>query len=164
MEKTEDITYLIQCHKQIDSFNYNLAIDWAVKQLDNKEGENLLILASCDKDGDRENIINYVTNTLEELDLKEYSQEETRQILKFHSLKQIANSKNILANLSNLESYYTEWGYKDEDINIFYMLSHGARELNDIGQNLYTNDDSLASIQTSAIDEANNWLTKNTPI
>ena len=54
MTNRQDISKLIQSHKAIDCFDYDLAVDWAVNLIkQEKETDNVLMLASFSKLVDR---------------------------------------------------------------------------------------------------------------
>lgn len=71
-EKYDHITPLIQAHKSVEHFNYNLAIAWAISLIEKgNETPNVLMLASFGGQIDALEIKPYIAAVLENLGLEE---------------------------------------------------------------------------------------------
>ncbi len=154
----QDPGKLIQCHSSIESFNYDLAVDWAIELIrQGKETENILMLASFSKPVDSNEIRNYVSAVLDDLKLEE-KQGEAAIIGKIHfDLVEILNGISIRINLESLfklcPAYEQKYG-----LTAFYFLYLAWHNLDAIGMSFYYEGATLENIEGILKKEAQNWI------
>lgn len=156
MTERKDILRLIQSHKAINHFDYDLAIN-LIKQ--GKETDNVLMLASFSKPVDRLEIRPYVTAVLGDLKLKELEGNEAVIAKAHYHLTEILDDNSTRKNLHFLYQLCLD---NDHELGLmgFYLLYHGWHELEDIGVNYYYDDANLENIEEALKKEAILWIEK----
>ncbi len=158
MTNRQDISKLIQSHKAIDYFDYDLAVDWAVNLIkQGKETDNVLMLASFSKPVDSLEIRPYVTAVLSDLKLKELEGREAVIAKAHYHLTEILDDNLTRENLRFLYQLCLDNDYEFGLMN-FYLLYHGWHELEDIGVNYYYDDANLENIEEVLKKEAILWI------
>jgi hypothetical protein len=158
MNRHRNSTLLIQCHKEIPDFNYDLSVDWAVELLNNGlVTENLNMLASFSKPVDSSEIKPYVAAVLKDLDLAEKEGDEAKYSIIQNYLLEILENRSIRKNLRQLYDICirNDYGF---GLMPFYLLYHAWSELEDFGANFYYEGATESNIENKIIEEAKNWL------
>jgi hypothetical protein len=117
-------TELILWHNTVEYFDYNMAVDWAIKLIEaGKETENILILASFSKPVENHEIKPYVSAALRDLKLEEkYEKYSLTGNIHFHLEEILENCETRL----NLKKLYDLANGNDYDFGLstFYQLYH----------------------------------------
>lgn len=160
MTDRQDISKLIQSHKAVDHFDYELAVNWALDLIkQGRETDNVLMLASFSKPIDRFEIRHYVTAVLHDFKLQELEGYEAAISKAHYHLAEILNENSIRKNLHSLYQLCLENDYEFGLMN-FYLLYHGWHELEDIGVNYYYDGAELGNIEEALKKEAGLWIEK----
>lgn len=164
-QQTKDISSIVQYHNGIESFNYDLTIDWAINLIENGiETDNILMLASFSKPVDSVEIKPYVSSVLADLDLEEKEGDAAVLALIHFYLTEILNDKSIRGCLSTIYGFFIEKDCFNNDdkfgLKPFYLLYHGWCELEDIGANYYFEGADLNNIEEVTKEQAQIWIDK----
>ncbi|MCF8298412.1 MAG: hypothetical protein K9J13_12770 [Saprospiraceae bacterium] len=160
MTRRQDISKLIQSHKAIENFDYDLAVDWAINLIEQgKETENILMLASFSKPIDRFEIKPYVSAVLNDFKLEELEGNEAIIAITHYHLTEILSNNSIRKNLQSLFQLYIDNDHKPELMN-FYLLYYAWNELEEYGVNYYYEGANLDNIEEVLKNEAKNWMEK----
>ena len=154
---------LIPYHDGIEHFNYDLTVDWALELIkDGVETENLLILASFSKPADASDIRPYVSAALADLDIEEKKGNDAVFALINHYLNDILQDRLLRENLNKLYNLFLDKdSFRHDDmfgLMSFYLLYHGWRQLEDIGENCYFEGADLNNIDTVIKAQAQVWI------
>lgn len=154
----EKYTELLQWHRGVELFDYNLAIDWAIHMLDNDiETENILIIASFSKPVDREEIKPYISGVLQDLNLEEKHGHYSIITYTHYCLEQILVNYELRKNLRVLYNLCLEVDHRS-GLNTFYLLYHAWWSLEEDGCNYYFEGADLHNIESVLKSEARNWI------
>lgn len=160
MNSSLNISKLIQCHKGISNFNYDITVDWALELLNSGvETENVFMLASFSKPVDSREIKPYVSAVLNELKLSEKEGNEAIISKINYHLAEIIQDKSIRNNLKFLYEICLDNNY-GFGLMKFYLLYHGWDELDEMGVNFYYDGADKSNIEKIIKEEAKNWLDK----
>ena len=156
--KIKQLNKLMQCHKGIEKFNYDMSVDWAIELLKNKnESENIYMLASFSKPVDSLEIRPYVSRVLANLNLVEKTEIDAVLGKAEYHLSEIMNNHAIRKNLFELYQLYIEYDY-DQELMDFYLLHLAWNELEEIGHNFYYQGVDLQNIKQILKEKAENGL------
>jgi len=157
MSQTE-LLKLIQGHKALESFDYAIAVNWAVEMVEQgNESENILMLATFTQPFHRWETGAYVTAVLKELGLEELDYDEALIATTHFHLSEIVQSRSTRKHLSSLYQLCINNDYKS-DLMAFYSLYHAWDELEEFGQNYYYTGADLSNIEELLRKEANQWV------
>jgi len=158
MNENLNLSKLIQCHKEILGFNYDMTVDWAIELINSGiENENVCMLASFSKPTDSREIKPFVSAVLKELKLGEKEgKEATLSLINYH-LTEIIQDKSIRDNLRSLYEICTDSNFGFGLMN-FYLLYHGWNELDEMGVNFYYDGADKSNIEKIIKKEAINWI------
>lgn len=160
MTEKNEIVRLIQGHKALEPFDYKLAVDWAIELIrEGKETDNVLMLASFFEPIEKCEISPYVTAVLNEFGLEELECDSVIIAQSHFLLTKILRNEAIRENLTSLSQVCINNDY-DERIMGFYLIYHGWRELEDIGENYYYDGANLNNIESILKLEAKIWIDK----
>jgi hypothetical protein len=157
------LTALIQAHKSINLFNYSLAVNWAIEQLQvGNETPNILMLASFGPPIDRFEIKPYIAAALGDLGLQEVEGEKAvKAVIRYYATEILLNHavRTNLRALFELALQYNEgFGF---NLLPFYLLYYAWEDLDHMGYNYYYDGTTLENIESILKEEAYNWLEKN---
>jgi len=156
--ESRNLTELIQCHLAIDLFDYDLVIDWALNLMANGiESENILNLSSFSKPTDQFEIRPYVTASLGDLHLTEYSGLIAKLRKARYHLIEIIDDHSVRKQLKQLADLCVETEY-NHGLLTFYELYHGWNDLDEIGVNFYNEEATKSNIDRIVKKEALDWL------
>lgn len=154
------LTDKILAYKYLSDFTMDEAVDWAVEMLvKGYETPSLLILSGISKPAYIFEVETYLLNSLSELNIE--FPERHKAILNYckHFIKDIADSKNVKANLYQL---YKVANTNDDDKSIFdfYLLYWAWSDL-DYGNTYqhYWPEAIKENIESIVINVAQKWLT-----
>ncbi|MEM6378198.1 MAG: hypothetical protein AAF705_08290 [Bacteroidota bacterium] len=157
----EEISEVIVWHNEIDDFDYDLAVDWAMGCLVRDiETENVLILASFSKPVSKYEIKPYVTASINELGLEEkYGDGAAIAHIHFY-LQQIVRGDSVRQNLNIIydECYNLNFKY---DLSTFFDLQLEWDDLEDNGHNYIYESITINNIEEIVIDQAKKWILKH---
>jgi len=158
MQNHNHLTRLIQANKYTDSFNYNLAVDWAIGLLqEGKETHNILMLASFGAPIDAYEIRPYITAVLKDLGLDEINGDEAKIAIIRYYITEISLTHSIRNNLGTL--YHLCFEYDSEfGLFPFYLLYYSWQDLEAKELNHYYEDATLDNIESLLIKEAKIWI------
>jgi len=153
-------TELILWHNAIEFFDYNPAIDWAMRFIEQgKETENILIVASFSKPVDSYEIKPYVSGAIKELNLEEkYGKYSTIANAHYH-LELILESHETRLNLRGLYKLCNNTNH-EFGLTTFYLLYHAWSDLEEEGYNFYYEGATLENIDEKLKEEARIWIDK----
>jgi len=152
---------LLKWHNSLEFFDYNSAVDWAIKMIENGiETENILIIASFSKPVDRNEIKPYVSEVLSELGHEVKHEQHSLISITHYHLVQILDNTEIRKNLAAVYKLCIQFDF-DERINNFYLLYHAWSSLEEIGLNFYYKGATLENIEQILKEEVSNWISKN---
>ncbi len=161
MTKLEDIIDHIPYHNEIESFNYDLVVDWAINLIkNNQESENIFMLTSFTKPVDSQEIKPFLSLVLEDLDIEEKKgKEATLNLIKYYLLKVIElPSEDTLNPLYKLFLERDGFGSDPFELSYFYFLYHSYGEIKEFNNCYYIEDVSPASIDLVSREKARHWL------
>lgn len=158
MSTKQPVTELIQWHKAIEYFDYDIVVDWALRLLERGvETENILILSSFSKPVDAYEIAPYVSACLFDLELDEKTGEGWMHFSASWHLREIIMGNNIkyhLSELSNLSRIPDK-----HRLTIFQDFHYAWTDLEDGDMQWYFGEDTnLENIESKVKEEASNWL------
>ncbi len=149
---------MLQWHQAIESFNYDLVVDWALSCLEQGvETENILILASFSKPVDSYEIKPYVSAAISDLDLEEKYGEYSIVANVHYHLAFILDDIEPRRNLGRVYELCLEADSKF-GLGIFYSLYHGWSSLEEDGYNYYYEGATLENINELLKKEAKEWI------
>lgn len=155
---SSNLTELIQCHLAIESFDYDIAIDWSLNLITNGiESENILILSSFSKPANLFEIRPYVSAALADHNFPEFTGITGKLHKARYHLIEIINDLLVRKQLKQLADLCVKLEYK-YGLVPFYLLYHGWNELDDIGVNLYYEGATTSNIDQIVKKEANDWV------
>ncbi|GGW75195.1 hypothetical protein DFQ11_1216 [Winogradskyella epiphytica] len=160
MKDEQLILKLIQSHKELEHFDYSIAVNWAIDLIrQGKETENVLMLASFSQPIDRFEISTYVTNVLDDLGLEELDYESAVIAETHYHLNEILSDREIRKNLQSLYQLCVDNDY-ESGLMTFYLIYHGWDELEEMGVNYYFDGADLYNIEDELKKEARKWIDK----
>lgn len=160
MKEEQLILKLIQSHKELEHFDYSIAVDWAIDLIrQGKETENVLMLASFSQPIDRFEISPYVTNVLNDLGLEELDYKSAVIAETHYHLNEILSGHEIRKNLQSLYQLCVDNDY-ESGLMTFYLIYHGWDELEEMGVNYYFDGADLNNIEDELKKEARKWIDK----
>ena len=161
MKNPINISTLIQSHKGVANFDYDLTVDWAIELLRSGiETENIYMLASFSKPVDSREIKPYVSAVLKDLNLVENEgNDAVISKIKYH-LVEIIHDHAIRSNLKEIYNICIQNGYPD-DLMKFYLLYNAWDELDSMDVNFYYDGATKSNIEEIIKDKARNWLDEN---
>ncbi len=158
MTTKQPITELIQWHKAIKYFDYNVVVDWALRLLERGvETENILILTSFSKPVEAYEIAPYVSAALFDLELDEKAGEGWLFFAARWHLQEIVAGNDIKRHLSELSN----WGRIPDKyrLKIFQHYHYAWEDLESGDMHWYSSEDlSLENIEVKVKEEATNWI------
>lgn len=155
-----NLTELIQCHLATELFDYDIVVDWSIHLMANGiESENILILASFSKPVDPFEIRPYVTATLADLYLPEFTGIMAKLHKARYHVREIIDGHSVRHQLKQLADLCvnTEYNY---GLKTFYLLYFGWIELDEIGVNFYYKEATRTNIDQILNREACIWVEK----
>lgn len=148
MKERSPIHKVIQSHKALEPFDYQLAVDWAMELLhEGNDSDAVLMLASFTQPIEKHEISKYVTAVLRELGLEELECEEAVLAQTHYLLSKILKGNAIRENLKTLFELCVKTDY-DVRIIKFYLLHYAWQDLEEIGTNFYYEGAYLNNIET----------------
>lgn len=160
MSEKLEIQKMVQSHKAIEPFNYQLAVDWAISLIqEGNENESILMLASFSEPIEKHEISPYITSVLNDLGLKEIECDEALIAQTHFLLSKILKNKEIRGNLKLLCELCVSKNY-DNRIMTFYLLCFAWDELDEFGVNFYYESANSDNIEEILIKEAILWIDK----
>lgn len=156
----KQIIRLIQGHKELDHFDYKIAVNWAIELI--KHGrvtDNILMLASFSEPIDKYEILPYVSKVLYDLGLEELDYNDAIISKAHFHLINILNDVAIRENLQSLYQLCIDNNYKF-DLMGFYNFYYAWDELEEIGLNFYIEKVDLDNIESELKKEAREWIDK----
>lgn len=161
----KDISNIVQYHNGIESFNYDLTIDWAINLIESGiETDNILMLASFSKPVDSNEIKPYISSVLADLNIEEKEGHAAILELIYYYLTEILSDRSIRGYLSHLYKLFIQKDCFNNDqkygLMPFYLLYHGWSELEDIGENYYFEGADLNNIEQVIKEQAQLWIDK----
>lgn len=152
----QDIARLIQCHKALPQFNYDVAVDWAIDLLrQGTETENVLILASFTKPADLYEVRPYVTAALRDLRIEEKEGDDAVRGYVCFRLQEIIDGHRVRENLYELKDLYTDL---DLGLSLFYFAYFAWKDLEEGYPNFYLEGAGLGNIEQMVKEEAKKWI------
>ena len=157
--KHSNNTRLIQSHKGIPAFNYDVSVDWAFELLEKGIDTNSIeMLASFKKPTNSFEIQSYVTNVLEEFDLKEFQGDKAIQGASYFYIWSLIHDKvNFFEHLQKITNIFIEFEY-ERSIYPFYLLKYSWEDLQDLGMSCHNEEVTFENFDQIMIIEAENWL------
>lgn len=158
MNTNFDINKFIEWHNALETFNYDLTIDWAIELIEKGiETENLLILASFSKPVDGYEIKPYVSAALNDLNLEEkYGEFSIVAEVHFY-LNELIKSTSVREHLNQLYQLSLKYN-REVGLDTFYRLYHAWLELDDFGVNYYYEGANLENIEQVIKEQAQIWI------
>lgn len=158
-----DLTYKVVAYGYMSQLNSDDVINWALDMLDlNFTVPSLYILASIEKGSPFYDVEPYLEQALSELELKRKTDGEARVSFCRYYINEIANQKNVRANVKALSDICISEDYADE-IYDFYNLNFAWMDFeNDPNYpfNHYWDGATAKNIEQICIEEAEKWLDK----
>ena len=159
MQETSKLTSKILAYKELDDFNMNESIDWAVDMLGiGYESPSLLILAGLSKPTNLYEAEEYLKGSINELGLKIPERNVAISQYCKYLIEKIANEENVKENLYQL--YKVARTVDDDNLLLdFYLLYWAWGDL-DFGQEYqhYWDGATLNNIEKIVIAEAKKYL------
>ena len=154
------ITDIMIWHNAIDTFDYNLAVDWAI-ELINKglNTESVFMLASFSKPVESQEIKPYINPVLKELGLQEkYGEYSTIAKAHYH-LDMIIHNVDVWQNLTEVYNLcnHTDHAY---ELTTFYRIYHAWWNFQDGIPNWYFEGATPDNIEQILMDQARIWIEK----
>ncbi len=160
MNNNQEIQRLVQSHKALEPFDYNVVVDWAINLIrEGKETESILMLASFSEPIEKWEISPYVTAVLDELGLNEFECDDAIIAQTHFILLKILNDIDLRKSLRQLFQICIN-NDMDNRIMNFYLLYHAWDELEEIGTNYYYEGATLENIERVLKKEAQEWIDK----
>tara|TARA_R110000796_G_scaffold185330_2_gene302099 strand:- start:187805 stop:188320 length:516 start_codon:yes stop_codon:yes gene_type:complete len=157
------LTYKIVAFLEIQQVDTNESIDWAIEMMElGYESPTLYMLASFNKPTNYSEVINYVTDTVEELGLEMKSGDSATLSYTSYYVHQIAKGQRVRENLTELYKFCQMRDYEDL-VYDFYLLYWAwvSLDYEDHTYNHYWDGARKENIKTIVMDEAKKWLKKN---
>ncbi|MEY8861233.1 hypothetical protein [Tenacibaculum singaporense] len=161
-----DVNFLevLKTHKQVEPFDYDLVVDWAVNMLlNNYNYESLIKIASMSKPIFEEEIVDYVTEVLNDFKIEELVAVDTFKRKANYHVKMILQSNEIRKHLESLYKIYLE--SDNPDYKVFFNLHHAWKDLESDfikqemnGIQMYYKGATLENIKELIILESKKWL------
>lgn len=159
LHEKSNLTRLIQSHKGLEAFDYDVSIDWAVELL--QKGiisDNIEMLASFSKPADYWEIKPYVQNVLIEFNLKEFEEDGAIQNYSYFYVSRILeDAENILSSLYKLWEICIDSGY-EQSIYPFYLLKYSWEDLQDFEFSSHYPEVTLSNFTETVLSEATIWM------
>jgi len=158
-----NLTYKIVAFTEVEQVDCNESIDWAIEMMElGHESPTLFMLAGFSKPTNYFEVINYVTNTVQELGLEMKNGKDA--ILSYASfyVRPMSIGLRVRENLTELYQFYLRRDF-DNLIYDFYMLYHAWDYLGyeDTEYNPYWDGATRENIEQIVIDFSKKWMTKN---
>ncbi|WP_408025855.1 hypothetical protein [Tenacibaculum sediminilitoris] len=155
---------VLKAHKQIEPFDYDLVVDWAVNMLlDDYNHESLIKIASMSKPVLEEEIVDYVTEVLSDFKVEELVMVDAFKRKVNYHVKMILQSNEIRKQLESLYKIYLE--SDNPDYTVFFSLHHAWKDLESDfikqemnGTQLYYKGATLENIKELIVLESKKWL------
>ena len=154
-----DLTYKIAAYKEIDNFNTDDCVDWALELLSQGiETPNLLILASLSKPTNHFETIPYLVETLNELGIETLKGENAIVSYCYYYINQIRNDCEVKSNLYKVCQFCIDHNY-DKKVYDFYLLYWAWNDF-DYGESIthYWDNADKNNINTIVIKTASDWI------
>ena len=162
MNKISDLTYKMVAFSEVPNFAPDECIDWAQEMLAlGYDTPNLLMLAGMNQPGNYFEAIAYMKNAMTELGIPILNGNVACQSYASYFIKRIANSVNVMQNLSSLYDFSLTSGFED-DIFDFRLLLYAW-------EHLETSDEpqwdwieaTKENIESLVVARAQKWLLDN---
>lgn len=158
-----ELTYKIVAFPEIQQIDTDECIDWALEMMElGYESPTLHMLASFNKPTNYFEVIDYVTNTIQELGLEMKNGDDAVLSYASYYVHQIAKGENVRDNLTKLYKFCQMRDYEDL-VYDFYLLYWAWDDLDydDNDYNNYWNGARRSNIETIVVDEAKKWIEMN---
>jgi len=160
MIKVKRYIELLQWHKGVEYFDYDLTVDWAIEMIrQGLETENVLIIASFSKPVDKYEIKPYVSAVLKDLKLNEKIGEFSIISNAYYYIHQILDNYYVRKNLGILCRIHLHHDLPTYT-QPFYLLYHAWNDLESNGSNYYYQGANLENIDSILKKEANLFVEK----
>ncbi len=144
----------------IESFDYNLTVDWAIELLEKGIAtENIYMLASFSKPAEEYEIKRYVSAVLKDLKINEEHGEYSTIAKAHYHLQLIIEGIGIRQNLIELYKLCNQCNH-EYGLKTFYLLHLAWRELEVSGHNYYYDGATLKNIGGILEQQALKWIEK----
>ena len=156
-----DLTYKIVAFQEITEIKTEEIIQWAIEMVElGNKSENLLMLASFEKDSNFYEVESYLKKTLFELNLISKKGKEALISYSYYYIIKISESTNLKQNLTELYQYCLKWDY-EENIFDFYLLYWALCDF-EYGEEYshYWESANRENINSIIIETAKKWLLK----
>lgn len=152
-------TRLIQSHKGIPAFNYDVSVDWAFELLEKGIVTlNIKMLASIKKPTNSFEIQAYVTNVLKEFNLEELQGDNAIQGTSYYYIWSLIHDKeNFFEHLQKITEIFNEVEY-ERSIYPFYLLKYSWEDLQEMGYSYHNEKATFENFDEIMINEAEDWL------
>jgi hypothetical protein len=160
--KISDLTYKVVAFTEIQNFDADECIDWAMEMIFlGYDTPSLLILAGLSKPTNYFEVADYLPRVLSSLHLMQRFGDEATLSYCSYYIKKIADSFNIRNNLTQVYRFCIERNYENL-IYDFYLLYWAWGDL-DYGNEYtpYWESATRDSIEKIVVDTANKWIEKN---
>ena len=167
MKTDTNFLNFLKDHKRIEPFDYDSVVDWSIEMLlKGNETKSLIKIASLSKPVNNEEVSEYLTDALKELNISEsQSLDKFTRRAHYHALK-IIEKTDIRIHLESLYKIFIE--SDDPKFTIFFSLFHAWKDLETDfiqkemnGIQLYYNGATLENIESYTILESNKWIENN---
>jgi hypothetical protein len=164
-----DLSFLdfLKAHKQIEPFDYDLVVEWAVNMLlKGYDYKSLIYLATMNKPVNKKDVVNHVTEVLSDFGVIECESFDVfKRRINYHTIM-IVKRHEIRKQLESLYKIYLE--SNNPDYVIFFSLHHAWKDLESDfikkemnGVQMYYEGATLENIEELVIIESKKWLKKN---
>lgn len=158
--KLSELTYKVVAITEIEPFDTNECIDWAIEMMElGYETPNLLMLASFSKPTSYFEIINYVENTVKELGLEMKNRDDAILSYASYYVHKIVKKEKIREKLADLYKFCLERDFEDL-VYDFYLLYWAWDQFDseDSELNHYWKGARKDNIEQIVITEATKWI------
>jgi len=155
-----ELTYKIVALTEIEPFDTNECIDWAIEMMElGHESPTLFMLASFSKPTSYFEIIDYVRNTIKELGLEMKNGDDAVISYVSYSVQQIIKKEKIRKNLTDLYKFCLRRDF-DNLVYNFYLLYWAWDQLDyeDDNNNHYWEGVTRDNIEQIVVNEAIKWI------
>ncbi len=162
MKKISDLTYKVVAFPEIQNFNTDECVDWALEMVFlGHDTQTLLMLAGNAKPTNYFQTVDYLKQALKELNLEVLYGDKAILSYSSYYIKKISQSENIRENLKKVYQLRQSRNYEQSIYN-FYLL-YWAWDDFDYGNEYspYWENANSRNIQTIVVDTAIKWLAEN---
>jgi hypothetical protein len=161
-----DLTYIVVAHSEIQPYDTNICIDWAIEMMVlGYETPSLLMLSSFNKSRKYYTsyfeMIDYLNHSISELGLELKEKEDAVLSYSSYFIKQIAEKRNVRDSLKGVFDFY-EIDYSYTVIEDFRLLYWAWQDIEDIPRenSHYWPSANASNIEHIVVELAQNWIKK----